>query len=271
MFSAIGRYFRAFFLLITGNINSARRALMTNSVVVEATYDDIVKEKTNSVRKFKDAVARMIAQNEEKREKHKEIIADIERYTQLKNGAQKKAQSLVAKYNGDTARVKLDPDYAKCLAAFKDFSSTLTEKEKLAEEFENGIADRDRTISEHKTSITSLMREIDKIKSEKHETVAEIISAKEEQEIHDMMSGISQTDHSKDLQELRDLRREAKAKATMSREMSGLSNKNEENDFLSFAESSKATDEFDALIGLGKESAKDFAEKEFLGENKLPE
>ena len=55
------------------------------------------------------------------------------------------------------------------------------------------------------------------------------------------------------MEEMRELRREAKAGARVSREMAGMDVKRAEEDFIKFAEANVADDEFDALIGLSKE------------------
>ena len=64
MFRAIGRYLRAFGYLITGRIDAARQELSRNPYVVQATFDRIIQEKRNRIQQYKDAVSRMIAQQE---------------------------------------------------------------------------------------------------------------------------------------------------------------------------------------------------------------
>jgi len=261
MFSAIGRYIRAFFYLITGRIDKARKSLMSNPTVVEATYDNIIEEKAARCRQYKDALGKMVAKEEEKKDKlrvlatgdHKDAPG-IPYYTKLKAGAAAKARELVAKHGGDAEKVKSDPEYIKCQAAFRDFTSTLEEKEKAAKELEVDLAELGKNIGGHKANIQGLLRDLDKLKSEKHEAVADIISAKEEKEIADMINGIAEDRSAKELQELRELRREAKGQAKVSRELSGLDNKVAEADFLAYAESTASDNEFDKLIGLTKET-----------------
>ena len=98
------------------------------------------------------------------------------------------------------------------------------------------------------------MRDLEKIKQEKHSTVAELITAKEEKEIADMISGISQDRTSEELQELRDIRDQAKATARVSREMAGTDVARSEAEFLDYATKHAADNEFDALIGLTKQA-----------------
>lgn len=250
MFRAIWRLFRAIGYLFTGNIDKARKALMTNPNVMQANYDEIIEEKKNRLATYKKAVGGLIAQQEAKVEKAKSTTEEINKLEQLKAGAAAKAKSLVTKYSGNAEAIKRDAEYVKCQAAFRDFSSTLEEKQKMIGEIEQDVQRLDTSIQTHKTSITGLLREIDRLKAEKHEAVAEIISAKEEKEIADMLSGISEDRSTKELQELREVRRQARADARISREVAGVTSRQSEDEFLNYAQVSVVDNEFDKLIGL---------------------
>ena len=253
MFRAIGRYFRALGYLLTGRVDQARRAVSTDPAVVQATFDNIIQEKKKRLSQYKDAVGAMIAQEEKKKSSLKRITSEVEKLTKLRDGAAAMARKVVEKHNGDTESVRNDPEYIKCQAAFKDFSSSLKEKESLAAELEGDIREFESNIAGHKTQLTGLLREIEKLKTEKHETVAEILTAKEEKEISDMLAGISQDRTSEELQELREIRDNAKATARISREVAGVDAQKSEAEFLEYASQSTADSEFDALIGLTKE------------------
>ncbi|MBN1912545.1 MAG: hypothetical protein JW818_22685 [Pirellulales bacterium] len=260
MFRAIGRYFRALGYLITGRIDKARQTLMANPNVMRATYDQVIHDKTRRIHQYKDAVASMIGQEEKKKDQVRKLTEEIQKLENLKAGAAAMARKLVAKYQGNPEAVKNDPEYARCQSAFKDFSTTLTEKEQRIADLEADLAGLGKTIGDHKVQIQGLLRDLDGIKEEKHDAVADVISAREEQQIADMVAGISEDRTSQELGELRDMRREMKAKARMSREMSGLDTKRDEQEFLSYAAESVATDEFDALIGLAQKPESDQAE-----------
>jgi phage shock protein A len=164
------------------------------------------------------------------------------------------ARRVVERNGGDPEKVKQDPDYLKCQAAFKDFASTLAEKESRIAELEQDLATIQESVAGHKVQLESLLRDIEKVKQEKLETVADIITAKEERELSDMITGISQDRTTEELQEMRDLRQKAKAGARVSREMAGVDAKRSEEEFIQYAEKSAADSEFDALIGLTKET-----------------
>ncbi|XZE44967.1 PspA/IM30 family protein [Pirellulaceae bacterium SH467] len=257
MFSAIGRFFRALKYLFTGKVDSAADAISANPTVISATFDRVIEDKKKRLNEYKDAISAMIAQEENKKERLSDLTREIEKLEKLKAGAAARAKSLVDKYHGDPVAVKNDPEYVKCQSAFKDFTSTLEEKRQRATELDDDLKQLIINISGHKTQIQSLMRDLEKIKEEKHDAVADVLSAKEEKQIADMVNGISNDRSSEELQRLRDMRQKAVANARVSRELAGMDSKKAENEFLEYAQKNAANDEFDALIGLGdkRESA----------------
>jgi phage shock protein A len=109
---------------------------------------------------------------------------------------------------------------------------------------------------------------LEQLKQEKHEAVADLITAREEKEIADMIAGISNDRTSVELAELRDLRHEAKATAKVSRELAGMDARRSEQEFLEYADKSLADSEFDALIGLARQPEQPRGETE---KTRLPE
>ena len=101
MFRAIGKYFRALGYLVTGRIDKARKTLSTNPHVVQATYDRVVREKKARIQQYKDAVAKMIAQQEKKAHKLKTLTDDVNKLSRLKEGAAAKARILVKKLQAE--------------------------------------------------------------------------------------------------------------------------------------------------------------------------
>ena len=95
MFGAIARWVKALGYLLTGQIDSARRTLDTNPHVMRARYDEIVREKTGRIQQYKQAVASLIAQRENKVEKIKNLTEEVNKLENLKAGALTKARTRV--------------------------------------------------------------------------------------------------------------------------------------------------------------------------------
>ena len=257
MFTALARYLRAFGYLMTGRIDAARKELSTNPYVIQATFDKIVEENTRRIQQYKDAVAAMIAQQEKKLATIKSLSNDVANLERLKEGAAAKAKLTVDRLKAQGVgmdTIKQNEEYMKCLAAFNDFSSTLQEKNARIAELEADVKQLGDNIGGHKVQLQSLLREIDTLKEEAAATVADMITAKEEEEISNMLAGISDAGHAKELQDMRDLRQQQKAKARVSRELAGTDTKRQEAEFLEYARQGVATDEFDKLIGLASQA-----------------
>ncbi|MFN7876649.1 MAG: PspA/IM30 family protein [Pirellula sp.] len=268
MFNAIGRFFRAIKYLITGKVDNAADALSKNPTVIKATYEKVIEEKKRRINEYKDAISSMIAQEESKKKRLEGLTEEIDKLEKLKSGAAARAKAIVDKYNGDIVAVKNDPEYLKCQSAFKDFSSTLAEKQARASEIDEDLRQLITNVNGHKTQIQSLMRDLEKIKEEKHDAVADMLSANEEKQIADMVNGITNDKTTEELQRLREMRQKAVANARVSRELAGLDAKKAENEFLEYAQRNAADDEFDALIGI---SARKETSQQTTHDAKLPE
>ena len=253
MFSAVGRWIKSISYLLTGRIDAARRVLDTNPHVVRAKYDEVIKGKTSQINQYKTAVAGLIAQQEKKMDKAESLTEDIARLEKLKSGALAKAKqrvSTIQANGGDKAAIQTDEEYQKCLGAYNDFSSTLQEKQDHIVDLESDVDDLGKRIKEHKVQLQGLQRDLEKIKEESKEAVADIISAQHEKELADTITGISDDKTANKLSELRNIRREAKAEARISKELAGTDNAAQEADFLEYARTTSANSEFEALVGL---------------------
>ena len=257
MFSALGRWIKSISYLLTGRIDAARRVLDANPHVVRAKYDEVIKEKTSQINQYKTAVAGLIAQQEKKMDKAESLSEDVARLEKLKAGALAKAKervNAIQAAGGDKAQIQTDEEYQKCLGAFNDFSSTLQEKQDHIVDLETDVGDLAERIKSHKVQLQNLQRDIEKVKVESKEAVADIISAQHEKELADTISGISEDKTAGKLSELRNIRTEAKAEARISKELAGTDNVAQEADFLEYARTSSANSEFEALVGLADSS-----------------
>ena len=255
MFGAIGRWIKAVGYLLTGRIDSARRELDSNPHVMRARYDAVVQEKIERIHHYKQAVASLIAQKENKVAKIKTLTEDVGRLENLKSGALAKAKVRLKELQAQglgKEQIQADAEYMKCQGAFRDFTSTLAEKQARIEELEHDVETYTARVSQHKVQLTSLLREVENLKAEAADAVADVITSKEEKEIADTLAGIAKDGTSEELQRMRQLRQELKAEATISKELSGADTRTQEAEFMAYASRSSADDEFDALIGLAE-------------------
>tara|TARA_Y100000815_G_scaffold169645_1_gene154012 strand:+ start:61 stop:912 length:852 start_codon:yes stop_codon:yes gene_type:complete len=252
---AIWRYVKSFLYLITGQIDKSRRALDSNPNVMKAKFNDIIKSKVDQIHTYKQAVATLIAQQEKKMAKVKALTQDVRKLENLKAGALAMAKQTVAKLQGEgktKEEVHADPEYKKCLTAYNDFAATLIEKQDHIKDLEGDIGEYDGSIANHKINLQQLQRDIEKLKSEAADAVADVITSKEERDLADMLNGISKDGMGKELEDMRNLRHEMRAEARVSREMAGTGTKVQEAEFLEYARSNTGTDVFDSLLGMAE-------------------
>ncbi|MFC2171229.1 hypothetical protein ACFLU6_01200 [Acidobacteriota bacterium] len=118
------------------------------------------------------------------------------------------------------------------------------------------------------------MRDLESLKGEAADTVADMMTASQEKEIADALTGIAKNESAEELQRMRQLRQEVKAEVKISKELAGTDTKAQEAEFLEFARTTGANDEFDALAGLSEEKDKASKVKKRAKksqEKKLPE
>ena len=275
MFGAIGRWFKAVGYLLTGQIDSARRTLDSNPHVMGARYDDVVKEKTKQIHRYKEAVGALVAQQENKLQKIQGLTEEVTKLERLKSGALAKAKKRIESLQASGMSKEQfldDEEYQMCQNAFQDFSSSLTEKQAHIEEIEGDVKNNDKNISDHKVQLTDLLRDVEKIRDEKVDAVADVISAKEEKEIAETIAGIAKDGTSEELQRMRQLRQELKAEAKVTKELAGTDSRAQEAEFMEYARQDQGNSEFEALLGLAADtdSSAPAAESD-TGESTLPE
>ena len=251
MANGFTRFFKAIWYTLTGKAHESADRMMENPEAVRGAYEDIINDKKGNIQRYKQAIGQLIALVEQKRSTVKSLTDEVERLEELKAGAIAKAQQTAAALQGEglsPEEVKQHGEYARCVTAYQDFNSNLTEKTGRITELENEIEGAQADIESHKLQITNLHRDLDKIKSEQSEAVADLITAREQEEIADMLSGISMDGTSAELGRMREIREKAKARSTVAQELAGTDSKSEEEEFLTAARSSNTSDEFDALI-----------------------
>ncbi len=248
---AIGRLFKSIWYMLTGRAHELSDKIMENPEAVRGAYEDIIKDKKENIQRYKGAVGQLMALLKQKQVSVQELTQEITRLEDLKKGALAKAKQVANDLQSQGVspeEIKTDVDYTKCVAAYNDFSSTLTEKEARIVELEEDIQRAQQDIDGHKVQLETLTRDLKKIQEEQSEAVADLISARETEEIADMLSGISKDGTNQELVRMREVRQKAKSRAEISQELAGTDANSQENEFLEAARSSETSDEFDALI-----------------------
>lgn len=251
MANGFTRFFNAIWYTLTGRAHESADRMMENPEAVRGAYEDIIGDKKGNIQRYKQAIGQLIAVVEQKKSAVKNLTGEIDRLEELKSGALAKAQQTATALQGEglaQEEIKQHAEYTRCVTAYKDFDSNLAEKTDRITELENEIEGAQADIESHKLQITSLHRDLDKMKTEQSEAVADLITAREQEEIADMISGISMDGTSAELTRMREIREKAKARSKVAQGLAGTDSKSEEEEFLTAARTSSVSDEFDTLI-----------------------
>ena len=251
MANGITRFFKAIWYSLTGRAHEQADRMMEDPHAVRGAFEDIIKDKQGNIRRYKDAIGQLIALVESKKGSLKGLTEDIDKFEKMKSGAIAKAKSTAAELQQagtPEEEIKQHPEYVRCVSSYNDFHSTLEEKNARVAELEQDIERAQADIDNHKNQISALHRDLEKIKTEQSETVADLITAREQEEIADMLSGISTDGTSAELTRMREIREKAKGRSVVAQELAGTDSRSEEEEFLAAARSTSASDEFDSLI-----------------------
>ena len=251
MANGFTRFFKAIWYTLTGRAHESADRMMENPEAVRGAYEDIIRDKQGNIQRYKAAIGQLIALVEQKKSSIKSLTDEVSNLEELKSGAIAKAQQTAADLQKEgmaSEEVKQHVEYTRCVTAYQEFNSNLEEKIARITELETEIGSAQADIDSHKVQITSLHRDLGKIKSEQSEAVADLITAREQEQIADMLSGISTDGTSAELSRMREIREKAKGRSKVAQELAGTDSKSEEQEFLAAARSTSASDEFDTLI-----------------------
>lgn len=251
MANGFTRLFRSIWYTLTGRAHEQADKLMEDPNAVRGAFERIISDKMESLQQYKNAIAQLMALVEKKKGSLKSLTEDVEKFEKMKTGAIQKAKSTAAELQQQGIAdedIKQNAEYVKCVTAYQDFNSTLEEKNARITELEVDIEESQKQIDSHKNQIQTVQRDLNKIKEEQHETVGDLIIAKQQEEIADLMSGISTDGTSEELSRMRNIREQAKGRSIVAQELAGTDTRAEEEEFLAAAQSTAASDEFDSLI-----------------------
>ncbi len=186
-------------VLHDSKVNSKTSGIVTQKILIDnldavrQVFEDIINDKRNNIQRYKQAIGHLIALVEQKKNSLKSIIDDLDKLEQMKMAvtAESKNISLELKESGlSDSEIEQHPDYARCINSFNDFDSTVNEKNVRVDELEQDIERAKQDIEYHKSNITQLHRDVEKIKTEQSEAIADLITAREKGKINEVLSDI---------------------------------------------------------------------------------
>jgi hypothetical protein len=218
-----------------------------NAAVIAQKYDAVIETKRKELGELFKSIEALSRVNAEKESNLKRKTEEIEKMRKNQLAAKNKAMKLAEGRSKEEAESNLE--YIKAKAAYTDYATTVAEKEKQCQDIEKDFAEREETIKKYKTQYINKQRELEKLGDEKHETIADITTAKQAADANKQTIGLNTTASNEMLRDLRDQRSKALNSLKVSSDLSGLSSKEDELEFETYAERSEAENEFDQAMG----------------------
>ena len=253
MWKSFVRLLKVIGYTISGNVDAKARLLATNPHAMNAMYDEVIQEKKKRFSQFLSAMAEIVRISEGKKSELIVVSTEVVQFERRIRGATKMAQERFAEMQaqGKSQEEALgDLEMIRLKTALSDMRSTLAEKQKRVAGLENDLAGHEAKLKELKVSAEGLQRELETIKAEKGEAVADVITAQQEEQANKLLAGISTDGTSKTLESLREMRGRAKAEAQVSRVVAGVDAKKQMAEFDAFAQSSEHDADFLKDLGI---------------------
>lgn len=235
-FRSILRFFATLFGLAEGTTERATDAMLTASAdTIRSQFRKTREDAINSFNNMKDAIAQLITIRDDK-------AATLQ-------SLNKKSVELDNKMKGaiDSFKKNNDP---RLREAYAKFAEERESTETKIDELEIEIADQDKIINGYKLKLKELQANIDKLKTEEAETIADIVSSRQINELNAKLEGLSTDTQTKNLDAIREARKKAKASAKLSNDLSNSDNLQLETELVNAGIASKHADVFDSMVKL---------------------
>jgi len=208
LFNSVFRLVASMFGLAQGGTERVTDKMLTSSPDAirnqfRKTREDWGKDYTE----MRDAVAQLCQIRDDKMDELKSL-------THVSQDMGDKMQGAIAEYKKSQNEV-IKEMYVK-------YASNKEEAENKIKQLQDEIVDQEKEITIHKTKLQALKTDIENLKKEEAETVADIVSSKKMNELNNKL-GLKEEDvQSKNLDAIREARKQIKSSAKLNAEMAGL-------------------------------------------------
>lgn len=257
LFRSITEFFKSLSKQAEGSIDQAADRMRTDADALKSKYDDVIREKIKNIKDYRGAMSNMVHQKDKMVEKAKELTQEVGKLEELKAGAAAKVRKLVSSLKGEgktQADIEANPEFAEGKQHYSRFAEQLAQKQAEIEDLEQRASEIEAKMGGHKEQLGKMLKEIDQLREEAAESVAEVAAAGEEMEARNMMSNMGGGSNAdEELAKLREIRARSNAEAKIAHELadSGADADSLTKEFLEKAEAESAADDFASLVGLG--------------------
>lgn len=262
------RYLRALGYLFTGRIAKARQALMENEHVMAATYDKSIDRNENRLKTVTTAVAELMTIKNQRIADIKSLAKQEDEFEEITEGAKAMMQKRINQLRADgksKEEITSDPEFMRHQAAFETNSAKLEDCRTRISDKQADLKNREGQIATYKIELQNMQRAAESLKEEKHEAIADVQIARQQEEINGVLAGIATDTTDSDLAEARAARNRAKSRAEVVTELAGNNARVADSEYKAAAKTGRANSQLDSMLDWGDEDKAD------LEPAKLPE
>jgi hypothetical protein len=220
----VARFFRALGWLFSLGFLKQAKKIEDKPEIFAMRYDEVIQGKAKAAQLIKNSLGGLIGQQESFKARLRDVTKEIMDLNTDKEGAEalmeERVKFLRSKGKGDEEILK-DSEFVQLQAAYNDAASTIEAKNLNVTDLETTINNLQEQIDNVTIQGQDLKREVERIKSEKHEAVASVTASKELDKVNEALAGISTTGTDNELAELREMRRTADGRAKASARLAG--------------------------------------------------
>jgi hypothetical protein len=268
---AMARFMKGLVNLVTLRFLWASDKIEDTKGMMGLQYDQIIEKYSSDTKEVQDAIGGLEANKQECMLKMDALTKEIEGLETEMAGAQALSEEKVAalmKAGKTEDEAFADAEIRQWEAHFQDAESTLTEKKTRFADYEERVKQFGESIANYVIQAQRMVREIEKLRQEKHESVADVRIAGQVEAINSRLSGLSTGDSDDRLRGLRDRVSQAKGKAMAAQKVSGTDNTLQREKLRKAAKSKMSKSSFRKGISVKKTEAPKKAE---APKNQLPE
>jgi chromosome segregation ATPase len=236
--SSIARLVSTLFGQAEGSAERATDQLLVSSPeAVRNQFRKTREDWTKDYNEMKSSVAQLVQIRDDKLGEIKKLHSLIEELDLKMHGA-------INLYK-ESQNEALKEEYGK-LAYTKE--EAVTKIKAVADE----VAEQEQAITTFKNRLSSLKNDIENLKKEEAETIADIVSSKKVNELNSKMQGLSKNHQDKNLEAIRVARKQIKSEAKLGSELSGLDKSDLDQKLIMSGKASKHFDAFEEAVKFDK-------------------
>ena len=213
------------------------KLLVSSPEAIRNQYRKTREDWAKDYNDMKSSIAQLIQIKDDKLQEIKKLQGLIEELDLKMNGA-------INLYK-QTQDERLKEEYGKLAYTKEEAFSKI-------ESITNEVNEQEKVIATFKNRLTALQTDIENLKKEEAETIADIVSSKKVNELNSKLQGLSRNYQTKNLDAIRDARKQLKSEAKLSSELSGFEKSEMDQKLIASGKVSKHFDAFDKAVTFDK-------------------